>query len=302
MTTPRPLLLLAALFGAISLTAAGCGGTATAVPTLSSFQQVADASVATGSARFSIKVEASIPGAEKPFSFSADGGFDTVAKRAQVTVDLSSLAALFESLGASLGGSPAGAPSDAGAWKLEAIVDGSVAYIHFPQLADRLPPGKTWVRGDAKDLSSANGGELGQFGSFAGTDPKELFHYLAALSGTIETVGTEELHGVETSHYRAAVDLTKLAALVPPDQRLGLAGLDQLLGKGGIGTIPVDVWVDAEQRMRKLVLDLRAAPAGSGEGLHASLEMELFDYGRPLDLTLPPADQVVDANTLERTP
>ena len=31
----------------------------------------------------------------------------------------------------------------------------------------------------------------------------------------------------------------------------------------------------------------------------ASLVVELYDYGKPLDLELPPADQVVDAATLK---
>ena len=43
-----------------------------------------------------------------------------------------------------------GSPED---WKLEAIQDGDTAYINFPLLAKQLPAGKTWIKGDAKELS-----------------------------------------------------------------------------------------------------------------------------------------------------
>ena len=35
--------------------------------------------------------------------------------------------------------------------------------------------------------------------------------------------------------------------------------------------------------------------------MKASLVVELYDYGKPLELELPPADQVVDAATLKHT-
>ena len=34
--------------------------------------------------------------------------------------------------------------------------------------------------------------------------------------------------------------------------------------------------------------------------MKASLVVELYDYGKPLELELPPADQVVDAATLKQ--
>ena len=55
--------------------------------------------------------------------------------------------------------------------------------------------------------------------------------------------------------------------------------------------MPLDIWVDAEQRVRKLSIDLDAKQPGSDESLKASLVVELYDYGKPLDLELPPADR-----------
>ena len=39
--------------------------------------------------------------------------------------------------------------------------------------------------------------------------------------------------------------------------------------------------------------------ATSAQTMKASFAVELYDYGKPLEITLPPADEVVDAATLK---
>ena len=218
-----------------------------------------------------------------------------------MTFDLSSFADLLKSFGSAFGGKVTGDLGSAGDWKLEAIQDGDTAYVKFPLIADQLPAGKTWIKGDAKTLSSADAGQLKQFGSFAGTDPRDVLGLLKAVSGSITAVGSDKIRGVETSHYRATIDTAKLAQLVPAAQRQSLGGLDQTARQAGVTALPVDVWVDADQLVRKLSIDLDAKQPGTGMAVKASLVVELYDYGTPLDLKLPPADEVVDAATLKRT-
>jgi hypothetical protein len=297
----RPLhLLLTALVATLALAASGCGGSAVAVPELTSLTQIAQTSSATDTAKFALMLDLTIPGADQKLSFTAEGGFDTPAKRAQLTFDLSSFAELFKTLGSSLGGTVKGDFGNPEDWKLDAIQDGDTAYIRFPLIAKQLPAGKTWIKGDAKDLSSADTGQLSQFGSFAGTDPRDVFGFLKAVSGPIEAVGSEKIRGVETSHYRATVDTAKLEQLVPAADRQSLGGLDQAAKQAGLTELPLDIWIDAEQRVAKLSVDLDAKQPGSDAAVKAALVIELYDYGAPLDLELPPADQVVDAATLKK--
>jgi hypothetical protein len=286
----------------LAVAVAGCGGSAVAVPELTSLTPVAQKSAAADSARFEMEFEMTIPGADEALSFSAAGGFDTPAKRAHLTFDLSSLAELFESLGSGLGGTVTGDLGSPDDWQLEAIQDGDTAYIRFPLLAKELPAGKTWIKGDAKDLSNASAGQMSQFGSLAGTDPRDVFGFLKAVFGSIEAVGSEEIRGVDTSHYRAVIDTAKLQQLVPEAQRQSLGGLEQSAAQAGLSELPLDIWIDAEQRVRKLSIDLDVKQPGTEASVKASLVAELFDYGAPLDLELPPADQVVDAATLKKTP
>jgi hypothetical protein len=302
MIVRRPSAIFAALVAVLAVAASGCGGSAVAVPELTSLTQIAQKSSATDTARFALTLEMTVPGADRKLSFSAEGGFDTPAKRAQLTFDLSSFAELFKSLGSSFGGKVEGELGSPDDWKLEAIRDGETTYIRFPLIAKQLPAGKTWIKGDAKDLSSADAGRLSQFGSFAGTDPRDIFGVLKAVSGSIESVGSEKIRGVETSHYRATVDTAKLEQLVPAGERQSLGSLGETAKQAGLTELPLDVWIDADQRVAKLSVDVDAKQPGSDAAVKASLVVELYDYGVPLDLELPPADQVVDAATLKKTP
>ena len=291
-------LVLAALAGVLALVAAGCGSTA-AVPELTSFTSASKASAAADSAKFELTFSMTMPLSEKPLEFKADGGFDKPADRARFAFDLSSLVELFKGLGQSFGGKVTGDMGDPADWKLDAIKDGDLVYLHFPLIADQLPAGKTWVKGDVKDLSGADAGQLSQFGSFAGTDPRDVFGMLEAVSGSIESVGTDEIRGVETSHYRATIDVSKLEQLVPAEQRQSLGGIDQAAAQAGLTGIPIEIWIDGDQQVRKLTFEIDAKQPGTSQHVKASFDVELYDYGKPLEITLPPADQVVDAKTLK---
>ncbi|WP_348209475.1 hypothetical protein [Gaiella sp.] len=295
----RRLPLLAAYVVALGLVASGCGGSAGAIPELASLTQVATSSASADTAKFALTFEMSLPGADQALSFGANGGFDTPAKRSQLTVDLSSLAELMKQFGSNLGGKVTGDLGDAADWKLEVITDGDVVYLQFPLIAKQLPNGKTWVKGNARDFSKADTSGLDQFGSLSGMDPRDVFGFLKAVSGSIEAVGSEEVRGVETSHYRATLDPAKLTELVPAGQREALGGVDDAARLAGITELPLDVWIDSENRIRKLSIELDAKRPGSDESVEASFVVELYDYGMPLALDLPPADQVADAATLK---
>ena len=81
----------------------------------------------------------SVPGIDKKLAFSAEGGFDTPAKRSQMSVDLSSVAELMKSFASSFGGTVTGDLGSPEDWKLDVIQDGDIAYVHFPLLAKQLP-------------------------------------------------------------------------------------------------------------------------------------------------------------------
>lgn len=94
--------------------------------------------------------------------------------------------------------------------------------------------------------------------------------------GDAVVVGSEEVRGVPTTHVRPWVD--------DP-------GLPDAAAAG-----PVDVWVDDRLRLRKVqfVADSPERPS------QVTLRVELFDYGTPVKVTPPEADDVVADDALAR--
>gem|GEM_PF-5895046 len=147
-------------------------------------------------------------------------------------------------------------------WQIDAVQAGTVSYVRFPAVADRLPAGKSWIRTDGK--ANVQGFDLDQF---ATSDPRTLLDLLKAASAEIETLGTEELHGVETTHYRATIDPREYAKAGPTETREELFSLVEQMGvQSGLATVPVDVWLDSEGLVRKLSLEISASAAMATAG------------------------------------
>jgi hypothetical protein len=63
--------------------------------------------------------------------------------------------------------------------------------------------------------------------------------------------------------------------------------------------MPFDVWLDEQGLVRKVQASFSMAPPGEDGKLEASMGFELYDYGVAVDVTPPPAAEVVDASKLE---
>lgn len=305
MTRSLRLPTLCALAGLVAVLAAGCGGggSGSAVSsepiTFRELAQAARSSADATSGRFAFSMEMSFPGANEPFAFTGEGAFDATSERASFTIDMSSFASLLGGLFA--GAAPAGAPDfgDPDAWQIEAIQDGRVMYLRFPAMAEQLPAGKSWVRQDLQASAQAAGVDFGELQQFTGNDPREMLDFLRAVSGNIETVGTESVRGVDTTHYRATIDPLDYEKLAPPDKREEFRSLvQQMAAQSGIGKIPVDIWVDEFGFVRKLTMAFSATQPGTTQSAEASMTFELYDYGAEVAIDLPPTAQVVDASAL----
>jgi len=295
--TRRALLLFLVLPLAGAMLLAGCAGSASA-PVVEDLAQVADASRDAETASFSLRVEQEL--GDRSLSIAADGAFDTPEKRARLSVDLSSLATIFAQFDKAFG-VPAGGLEgldDPAKWKVEAIQDGTKVYLSSPLLEGALPKGKTWVSGDLEKLGKGQGIDLGQVGAFGESDPREALDILRGFSGDLEQVGRESVRGVDTTHYRATLDPEKIAAEVGKSKGGGdlVGGLVDQVKQAGLREIPVDVWVDDDMLLRRLELKVSSTQSGD-----ATFTMELYDYGEPVDVTPPPADQVADASQLRTT-
>ena len=309
LSRPTSPLMALRLCGATLLLSAflvaGCGGgdsTSAVTGEPISFEQLA-ASASTSaeatSGRFSFDASFTLAGADEPFALSGEGAFDTASKRASFSVDMSSLAKL-------LGGFVAGFPGadksdlpdfdDPAGWKLETVQDGDVGYVRLPAIDDQLPDGKTWVRGATGDVK-AGGFDFKELDSFTQNDPRDVLDALRGVSGDIETLGSEELRGVGTTHYRALLDSAQLVEEATARNSDAASVFDRL-SQSGVAEVPLDIWIDGNGLVRKLALDVDVTDATSSQGGSVSLAFELWDYGERVEIDVPPAAQVAAASAL----
>jgi hypothetical protein len=123
------------------------------------------------------------------------------------------------------------------------------------------------------------------------TKPTDVLRRVLVASKGTERLGTEDVRGVETTHYRAEVDSKKLIEQLPPGRRPEpneMAG-DRLL--------PVDLWIDGESRLRRIRLTEELSEDDEAQMV---MTIELFDYGVEVDVQPPPADQIISQEELEK--
>jgi hypothetical protein len=183
----------------------------------------------------------------------------------------------------------------AGFGEATAVFEDSTVYYQLPPGA--LPGGKRWIQLDLQNVADASGLDFGPLVQGSQADPTQYLLWLSALGPGITKIGEEEVRGVPTSRYRAAVDLNLLEEQAPPGKEAEWAAYVQTLrDRLGLAFIPVEVWVDDEGLIRRFNHEY----GFSTEGTTAVVTTELFDFGIPVEVSAPPPDQVVTLNDVIR--
>lgn len=131
------------------------------------------------------------------------------------------------------------------------------------------------------------------------SDPLANLSLLTGAAEDVTEVGEEDVRGVATRHFKVTVSVEKSLAQVPERFRPAMSQLTEQLGTK---TLPVDVWIGDDGLPRRLgyEVDLSKASIPGAEGLSGSVKttMDVFDYGKPVEATVPPAEDTVDLGEL----
>jgi hypothetical protein len=256
---------------AFGMTIAACGGgggsdASGASVSIETLQAAASNSQAAESSRFTMDMTVDVAG--EPTTLEVDGVIAGDGKTGQLTLTMPMLGSIEER-----------------------IVDGAV-YMDLSSIpgASGLTD-KQWIKLDLEQLKQQNGAVGDIAGQAESNSPKQGLEYLQGLSGDVTKVGEDTVAGEHATHYRASIDYTKLADKLP---NASAETLDEL---AKLGTVPADVWIDDQDRVVKMHLTMDVG-ALSGKGGTADVTMELTDFGVPVDVQAPPADQTVDFSEL----
>lgn len=161
----------------------------------------------------------------------------------------------------------------------------------------------TWTGSPSSDLSGILPTLLlGGFGNPAGTaSPATLLGLLRAQASSVQNFGDEVLDGVDTTHYRALIPLSRMGAGTA-------AQLRQAEQELGTNALSFDYWVDSANLLRQLrfAISIPEQPAASGgtditpQGIYPltiSVSLQLSAYGTPVHVVPPPPGQITSHST-----
>lgn len=275
-------LAVAAAAAATTAFVAGCGsssgagGSSTVIPSGApggSVQALLAGSVDKTLAAKNAKIRLDFSGsaAGQDLSFGGDGIADFAGKKFQLTLQLPAAAGI--------------------SGTIEERVIGKDVYLKLPAAQSGLTGGKPWIKVDASALgasSSTTGLNLGS------QDPTQLLSTLRGVSDSITKVGTAEIRGVQTTHYRAEVNLAKAVKASGADA----SSLEQVTKTLGSSTVPEDVYLDGNGLARRFsvtikpVLPTPSAPSASAASFTVTIDFYDFGTTDTSGITAPPASEV----------
>jgi hypothetical protein len=277
-----------------ALTISGCGASATLDP----IARAAEVSSQQSGAHIAMTMQFSAPGLPggSSYTIAANGWFNEKAHSGEMSMDLSNLPGM------------SALPGGSGNGQVQVIFLYPTIYMNMPFLAGKLPEGKTWMKLDITKAMQAAGVNASSFSSINQSDPTQFLQYLRASSGDIVKLGEETIDGVATTHYHATLQLSRILEHLSGDQQAAVKEAMEKLGTAG--AIPVEVWIDAQGRVRRMQLSLSGLGAAAGAaattpgaasataGLSMSITVDFTSYGPGPAIVAPPANAVFDASDL----
>lgn len=262
--------LIAAGLGALLLAGgvSGCGGSAVVLGPLA---QAADVTAKVGGAHMQMNAQIEDAGLPQAVSMEGGGYFNFVDHEGTFSFKLTGL------------------PTSVGVGSettIQEILKGSDMYVGSSLFAGKLPDGAQWMKLDIAHLAQSAGLNPSQLID-GQSNPAEFLTYLKQTGATVATVGSQRVRGVPTTHYTATIDLAKVLAAEGADSGAAQKAIAQL----GVSELPVDVWVDSHDLVRRLQITLGASAA------HLRMNIELFDFGATPAVSPPPASETFEATS-----
>jgi hypothetical protein len=134
----------------------------------------------------------------------------------------------------------------------------------------------------------------------APNDLSQTIDQLRSLGRDLHVIGAETVNGAETTHYSPTVTLADTPAWASLQARnSGLAG-NPVVQALAHQPFRMDAWIDAEGRLRRLGETIRLQLAGlvprsaPGDSDSTQITIDFLNYGAPVAVQPPPADQVAD--------
>lgn len=294
-------------------------GDPTSVAGASFLTRAADVTEAAPSYRYELFLEMFVEqdGFELDFSPAAPLAWGAVSGTSQsMSMDLGTM---FDELFASLGGTDADdlvRDMFGDDLSMDSIVMGTTMYIRAPFLAgmasgpagSQLPPGfgelvdlaDGWGTVDLNRLGSFTAGDMTALaGMQGGGSATEMLAILRDAGAVVTDLGPVTVRGVETTRYQSDLNFSEMMEA----QGIDPAALGVSVRDLAAVSLPFDVYIDDENQVRRLTLTISIdqlqamAPDEDfttvGGDFRMTSTVDLFDFGADVQITPPPASDIV---------
>jgi hypothetical protein len=164
-----------------------------------------------------------------------------------------------------------------GAGTLSALAVDNTIYMRASQQTVGIF-GKRWVGLSISAPSQATPAQAP-----SGNDALSFLHLMPGATGQVQQLGHDKIDGARTTHYRVTIDIAKAEQSMPP--AFHQASVGQLAALG-ITTLPLDVWLDEDNKLRQEKLSIDA------QHEHFAMQLRLSGSSSPVNVTTPPASDV----------
>ncbi|MGW1681018.1 hypothetical protein [Saccharopolyspora sp. NPDC002376] len=169
-----------------------------------------------------------------------------------------------------------------GGGEIEMTINGDGIFMKSPDIAQLAgDPSKQWVKMPATEEMTQQFGELGKISDLEAMLPP---------GSSIQSSAEEQVEGQDATRYDVVTDLKKAAEEAPEAQKAGF----KVLLDSGVNEIKQTVWVDADKLPLKVTVISPAMKIQGQDIPETTLTMHYADWGKPVEITTPPADQVQD--------
>ncbi|MBP2322887.1 hypothetical protein JOF56_003272 [Kibdelosporangium banguiense] len=171
---------------------------------------------------------------------------------------------------------------DMSTMKMEMILIDKVLYMKLPAGMGGGSSTKPWVK-ISKDGDDPISKQMGTMldsidDSFdVGKQMEQL-----KTAGTITKQEKETLDGEQTTHYWITLDMAKMAQSSDPNVKKAAEDAT----KGGLDKMNMELWANSDNLPVQITTKMAAM------GQNVSMKMTYKDWGKPVTITAPPADQV----------
>ncbi|KAB8174811.1 DUF1396 domain-containing protein [Microbispora catharanthi] len=162
------------------------------------------------------------------------------------------------------------------------ILQGDVAYVKLDMLKTLVGATKPWIRLDLKQLGSQAGVNIDQYLAQAQQFDLKTSVAMLTASKDVKSVGSEQVGGVDTTHYSGSFPVDEAVKQLPEDQRGRMQG-----ELANAKDVKFDAWIDAQGLPRKVELNGGKPDAGT---FKATAMFKSFN--EPVSIEAPAADQV----------